>query len=112
MDGTLSRHILSLEQSLLTPEVRQSAQRIAELLSDQFMEFTSSGKVYRYRRGDIFIASAEGEIEDFALQSLSDDCVLATYRFVRANGSISLRSSIWQRSRSQWKIVFHQGTLV
>lgn len=112
MDETLSRHILKLELSLLTPEVRQSAQRIGELLSDDFIEFTNSGKVYRYQRGDIFIAPVEGQIEDFALRSLLEECALATYRFIRADGSISLRSSVWQRIGDQWKIVFHQGTPV
>lgn len=112
MDEALSQSILELELSLLRPEVRQSAQCVEELLSADFMEFTSSGKNYRYQRGDIFNSPANGEIKDFSIQRLSEDCVLATYRFVRDDGTATLRSSVWQRSDRQWKIIFHQGTPV
>lgn len=110
MDKTLSRSILELELSLLKSEVRQSAQCVEELLSADFMEFTSSGKIYRYQRGDIFNSPANGEIKDFAIQSLCEDCVLATYRFVREDGTATMRSSVWQRFDHRWKIIFHQGT--
>ncbi len=110
MDEALSRHILSLELSLLTIEVRESAQRVEELLSEDFTEFTSSGNEYRYHRGDIFNSPANGEIKDFSVRPLSDDCVLATYRFVRTDGNATLRSSVWQRTGGAWKIIFHQGT--
>ena len=106
----LRRQILQLEQSLLSPEVRLSAQRVEELIADEFVEFCSSGKVYRYSRGDIFHTPAQGRIEDFALRSLSPDCALATYRFVRTDGAVSLRSSVWQRLEGAWKMMFHQGT--
>lgn len=109
-DEALYLRILKLEQSLLTSEVRHSAEQLAALLSDDFTEFTSSGKEYRYQCGDIFVSPADGVIQDFALRPLSDGCVLATYRFVRTDGSASLRSSIWQQFGEQWKMVFHQGT--
>jgi hypothetical protein len=110
VDEALGRHILDLELLLLDPKVRQSAQKISELLTDDFTEFTSSGKIYRYHRGDIFVAPAQGEIKDFSVRVLSPGCVLATYRFVRSDGSVSLRSSVWQRASGQWKMTFHQGT--
>ena len=109
-DETLRSHILQLEQSLLSLTVRQSAQRVGELLSEDFMEFCSSGKIYRYHRGDIFITPAPGEIIDFSIRLLSPDCVLAVYRLVRDGGTGSLRSSVWQRIDGVWKMVFHQGT--
>jgi hypothetical protein len=110
VDEALNRHILELERLLLNPEVRQSAQKISELLSDDFAEFTSSGTIYRYNCGDIFIVPAQGEIVDFSLRELSEDCVLATYRFTRSDGTASLRSSVWRRACGQWKMAFHQGT--
>jgi len=106
----LSLRILELEQQLLNPAVRHSAERLAELLSDDFTELTSSGKEYRYRCSDIFVSPADGKIQDFTLRPLSDSCVLATYRFVRTDGSASLRSSVWQQFGEQWKMVFHRGT--
>ena len=44
--------ILNLEQQLLREEVRSSADRVAELLADGFIEYGSSGRIYLYARGD------------------------------------------------------------
>ena len=35
-----------LEERLLQPEVRQSAEAVADLLADDFIEFGSSGQVF------------------------------------------------------------------
>lgn len=35
-----------LEEQLLQPEVRQSAEAVADLLADDFIEFGSSGQVF------------------------------------------------------------------
>jgi hypothetical protein len=110
VDEALVRHILALEESLLRAEVRQSAQRVAERISDDFTEFTSSGTMYRYHPGDIFDSPADGEIRDFSLRPLGGGCVLATYRFIRSGGIVTLRSSIWQLMNGRWKMIFHQGT--
>lgn len=40
--------ILELEKELFKSEVRKSASKIKELLSEDFFEFTSSGKEYNY----------------------------------------------------------------
>lgn len=114
----LERHICSLENELLKPEVRLSAKRISELLAKGFFEFGSSGRVYNYTAGDVFDDKGSTyEIEDFELRRLSHGCVLATYKAVKrgAEGnvtSVTLRCSIWKRSGVAWKMVFHQGTIV
>lgn len=38
----LENHILQLENSLLKPEVRQSAEKTTELLAEDFIEFTKA----------------------------------------------------------------------
>jgi hypothetical protein len=38
--------IRALEQSLLTPTVRSSAEELDRVLSDDFLEFGSSGRAY------------------------------------------------------------------
>jgi hypothetical protein len=114
----LENHIFLLENQLLEPEVRSSPDKLRSLLSDDFFEFGSSGKVYDYKPGDTFI-DAPGtsySIQNFKTKRLSGGCVLATYNVTRRkpDGSEdhSLRSSIWKRSRGAWKMVFHQGTKV
>ncbi|EDT73424.1 hypothetical protein [Clostridium butyricum] len=47
----LKKHILKLENDLLKSEIRQSVEKISELLIDGFIEFTSSGYIYNYSIG-------------------------------------------------------------
>lgn len=47
--NSIKDHILQLEQELLKSEVRKSADKINDILSDDFIEFTSSGSEYNYK---------------------------------------------------------------
>lgn len=118
----LEKHILQLENDLLKSEIRKSAQKISKLLSDDFIEFSSSGGEYHYKKGDIFQAQDDNsvldwEIVDFKVIELSCDCILATYKVIKHDVSdeskkYSLRSSIWRNYDGEWKMFFHQGTLI
>lgn len=110
--------ILKLESDLLKSEIRKSPQKINEILSDDFIEFTSSGSEYHYENGDVFQEQDDNkelfwEIMDFKTNQLSNDCILATYRLIKhneLNKKYSLRSSIWKCIGEKWKMIFHQGT--
>ena len=116
----VARHILQLENSLLTSETRKSPQKIAELLVSDFIEFTGSGSEYHYKNGDVFQeqndnSKLDWEIVDFKIRELATDCILATYKAVKhselnESKKYSLRSSVWKHYDGKWKIVFHQGT--
>ncbi|WP_428865173.1 DUF4440 domain-containing protein [Clostridium sediminicola] len=116
----LQNHILELENELLKPETRQSAKKISELLSEDFIEFCSSGKIYHYSNGDIWDNESKSselkwQIIAFEIKQLSSDCVLTTYKLIKHSEldetkKYSLRSSIWKLSNDTWKMVFHQGT--
>lgn len=102
--------IRKLEERLLEAEVRASAAELDALISADFVEFGSSGRVYdKQATVSALAASAEttaaSSIAEFHLRVLSADVVLATYRT-----ESSLRSSIWRREGGAWRIVFHQGT--
>lgn len=118
---SLKKHILQLENELLKPEIRQSAEKVSELLIDGFTEFTSSGYIYYYNVGQAIdegtdLQSIDWEITDFEINQLSNEFVLATYRLIKnselnENKKYSLRSSIWKCFEGKWKMTFHQGTL-
>lgn len=118
---SISEQILKLENDLLKTEVRKSPERINEILSDDFIEFTSSGGEYHYKKGEVFQKNNDStqllwEIVDFNIKQLSNDCVLAMYKVIKHNQidekkKYSLRSSIWKYSNKQWKMIFHQGTI-
>lgn len=118
---SLEQHILQLENDLLKPEIRQSAEKTSELFWDGFTEFCSSGYIYHYSKGEAVDEVTKSQplnwkIKDFTINMLSDDCLLATYKVIKhseidENKKYSLRSSIWKCFEGKWKIVFHQGTL-
>jgi len=116
----LRKTIYDLEASLLTPEVRHSRDRLDELLAADFKEFGSSGRTYSkedvLKRLPAVGDQVEFSLSDFRITALSDECVLATFKTVRAiNGKdpvTSLRSSIWKKDANQWRMIFHQGTPV
>jgi hypothetical protein len=107
-----------LEERLLQPEVRRSAQDVADLLADEFFEFGSSGRVFNKQQ---ILESLQHEeptqrsITAFQSTQLASDVILTTYRVVRLNTSDAqptswLRSSVWRLQDGRWKMVFHQGT--
>jgi hypothetical protein len=96
------------EEELGSSTVRASADALDRLVSDQFVEFGSSGEKFTKRDViDQMIAHAHVTISliDFRVLAVSPDVALATYRTAG-----SLRSSIWRREGPYWRIVFHQGT--
>jgi len=106
----LQDEIRKLEDSLVSPEVRASADALNRLVSDQFVEFGSSGRIYTKQdviAQMIAAPSITVEVADFRILAVSPDVALATYRTGR-----SLRSSVWRREAESWRIVFHQGTTI
>ena len=101
------------ERSLLDPEVRGDPRALDELIADDFIEVGSSGRIYDK---ETLIEMVTGEehapvlIRDFKIRELAPEVVLVTYRTVGQAGRAALRSSIWVRSDTRWRIVFHQGT--
>jgi hypothetical protein len=104
----LEDEMRELEEQLATPSVRSSVDALDRLISDQFVEFGSSGRVYS--KSDVIALllaapSVTTSVTDFRVLALTADVVLATYRTER-----SVRSSLWRREGQAWRIVFHQGT--
>jgi len=107
----------ALEEDLLKPEVRKSADRVSRLLADEFIEFGSSGRVFNKAQ---IIEALEQEpcdatyritLVDFTVRRLAPDVMLVTYSTTIQDRSESrLQSSIWKLISGHWQMVFHQGT--
>ncbi|UXN59173.1 DUF4440 domain-containing protein [Phyllobacterium zundukense] len=121
IDGEVFRR---LEQDLHRSEVRSSRAAVSALLTDDFMEFGSSGKVYNKAAIiDALVQEAPSdpaalpEIYDFTVKSITAEAVLVLYRSVRRSDGVTperqtLRSSIWKLVDGRWQMFFHQGTIV
>jgi len=116
----LKEKIKALEEKLNQAAVRKSPSGLTGLLSEDFIEFGSSGKVYsRQEVIELLMHESEGQIdlEDFNIEMLSGDVALVTYKASAYDGQTlktiySLRSSIWKLINDRWQLVFHQGTKI
>jgi hypothetical protein len=89
-EATLLRR---LEEELLNPEVRRSPDQVGDLLSDDFVEFGSSGGVFNKQQ---VIEALEHEgppdptirlsLVDFIARRLASDVDLVTYRIIQEGG--------------------------
>ena len=114
----ISELIKVLELELLNPAIRNSKERLNELLADDFYEIGESGK--QYNKQEIInilptLSDIKYSVQNFNAIEIADDMVLATYQIQKDNISsgdrtFSLRSSIWQNRNGNWQIIFHQGT--
>lgn len=107
-----------LETLLLQPEVRSSRAKLDTLLTDDFMEFGSSGLVYHKSDTLQNLTTATNkvvyEMSDFEAKELSENFVLTTFKTKRIINDTdvvnSLRSSLWKKTGDAWQMFFHQGT--
>ncbi|MDV8000928.1 ribonuclease HI family protein [Rhodococcus sp. IEGM 1408] len=108
--------VVDLERSLLTDAVRGDRKKLTRLLDVRWRQVDSAGRVQTRRElGDAGGSMGGSSLEDVDLEvletrRLGDDVVLVLWRASGSDGVSSLRSSIWQRTGSDWKQVYQQGT--
>jgi len=105
----LRNDLRALEDQLVSPAIRASASALDRLISERFVEFGSSGRIYSKQEVIAQILAAPNiklSVTDFDVKLLSEVVALVTYRT-----EASLRSSIWRCEKGEWRIVFHQGAI-
>jgi hypothetical protein len=111
-------HLQSCEEALRDPSFRRDRGMVDALLSEDFLEFGSSGWVRTRVRILDLLAAEEYErpaMEDFECAQVADGVALVTYRTVRTDSGTgekaeTLRSSLWTNASGVWRVRFHQGT--
>lgn len=100
------------------PEFGTSRSDFEAMASADFWEVGASGQTYsRTAVLDVLEARHAGPVSetwgvtDFACRRLAADLYLATYELDQ-NGRRSRRSTIWRLDGEDWKIEYHQGTLI
>ncbi|WP_062512986.1 DUF4440 domain-containing protein [Halobacillus sp. KGW1] len=105
-------HFKQLEESHLRTDVRESPEKLGEILAEDFWEIGSSGKKYDREACQKGVVQGEMELYHFEIQSLADDTVLTTYYLKeKTRERNTLRSSIWKLMEGRWRLFFHQGTI-
>lgn len=98
----------------------KTKQDIESQICDEFWEVGASGNVYtkqdvietlleRYNNPDY---QDIWEAKDFALTQIAPDNYLLTYVLIQDKTRVTRRSTLWRKHNGDWKILYHQGTLI
>lgn len=115
---SIKQQLIELEQLLVQPATRLSAELLNRYLADDFYEIAATGRCFG--KDDVF-ARLPTETppvitqQDFTCKVLADGLAQLTYRATiqRAESDIvsySVRSSLYRFDGENWQMVFHQGT--
>jgi hypothetical protein len=115
----ITETLQKLEEKLQTHSVRTNAAAVSSMLTEDFKEYGSSGRIFskaeilRELQADLPDHIA---MHDFQASLLTEQIAWVTYRSIRRQpGSPpaeSLRSSLWIFHEGRWQMRFHQGTKV
>ena len=111
--------LIKHESIFLHPEFGTIDGNFEKMIEDEFWEVGASGR--RYSRQYVLVVLGErsknphddiGETRDFHCLEIAKDNYLLTYTLSQGE-RITRRATIWRHyNNSDWKIVYHQGTIV
>lgn len=121
--GSVQRVMAELHSSetrLLDSAVRCAPDQLDALLTDDFVEFGSSGRVFTKHETMVELAAqspTQVDIADFQVRLLAPGVALVTYRSIASSrpgetATQARRSSIWVKHGGEWQMTFHQGTRI
>lgn len=107
--------ILEYENDFFRKEFCKSFGNLNHRIHDEFIEFGKSGQIYNKDYIVEYLLSLDADrdimIQDFHLNEMKDGLVIAHYITVEEKTEEkTLRTSIWIKENSDWKLFFHQGT--
>lgn len=98
----------------------KTKQDIENQICDDFWEVGASGNVYT--KQDVIETLLERynnpnyqdiwEAKDFELTTIAPDNYLLTYILIQDKTRVTRRSTLWRRVNGDWKILYHQGTVI
>ena len=114
----VKQQLIDLEQLLVQPATRLSAEQLNHYLADDFYEIAASGRCFA--KADVLerLPTETPPViiqQDFACRVLGDGLAQLTYRATiqRVENDViaySMRSSIYRFDGENWQMLFHQGT--
>jgi len=103
--------LIDLEMELVSSSTRANAERLNELIAEDFEEFGSSGRVIT--KSDVLKGAgplSKYELSAFSVRLLGDKAALVKYRAC-TSAQRSYRSSVWVKHEDKWQMLHHQSTV-
>ena len=114
----LTQQLIELEQLLVQPATRLSAELLNRYLADDFYEIAATGRCFG--KADVLerLPSETPPVitqQNFDCRVLADGLAQLTYRATIQrpednNPRYSVRSSLYRFNGENWQMIFHQGT--
>lgn len=114
----IKQQLIELEQLLVQPATRLSAELLNRYLADDFYEIAATGRCFG--KSDVLerLPTETPPVitqQDFNCRVLAQGLAQLTYRATiqrEGDGTVaySVRSSIYRFDGENWQMVFHQGT--
>lgn len=119
VDADIAEELKKREPIFHRPEFGTTRKDFEKMTEETFREVGASGKMYSRN----FILNTlekrfsedyndSWQVKDFNCTSLAENVYLATYTLLQGKDRTTRRSTIWKKSNGDWKIVYHQGTIV
>jgi hypothetical protein len=120
-EGKILDELKSREPIFHHPEkFGKTKQDIENQMCDEFWEVGASGNVYTKK--DVIETLLERyndpdhqdiwEAKNFKLTKIAPDNYLLTYVLIQEKTRVTRRSTIWRKKNGDWKILYHQGTII
>ena len=110
--------VIKNELKLLQLEHRKSKEVLDNLLAEDFLEIVPSGTEWSKQQIIQSLTSPSTEEEayeasDIKARPIAKNIVMLTY-ITKKPSQIEQqkRTSIWQKRKGRWQMVFHQGTII
>ena len=118
MQDEIINQLIKQEKQLL--DRGSSLDVLADLIDDEFIEVGSSATFYDKAEVMRWLSSedqSERFGSSFKARPLSEEMILLTYissikDTPTSDSKQAIRSSIWRLTQGQWRMIFHQGTLL
>lgn len=93
---------------------------IEHQMCDEFFEVGASGRIYTKQNVIKTLLERYNdpkyedmwETKDFKLIQIAPDNYVLTYILIQDKERVTRRSTIWRRMKDDWKILYHQGTVI
>ena len=112
----LDQQILKYENDFFIKRFCDDIQNLIDRIHDEFIEYGKSGQVFDKNSIIKYLNNLDTdrdiEILSFKIKNIKEDLVIANYiSYEKEIEAKALRTSIWKKECSDWKLYFHQGTV-